>query len=336
MTSSLHLSHHISLYLKTELIEARGLSTKTCNSYKSPLKCFTDFLAERLSKNFFEVLTDELRYEHFYDWMLYEQRKNNWAPATWNQRLSAIKSFVKFLARTDLRYIDLSRRVGLISSKPKSRKKQDYMTLAEFESGLSKLPDNSIEEFRNKLIFQLLFFTGVRVEEFTGIRYQDIVTVRKGCLNLYVFGKGSKGRNIPILEKATVKNLNYYIELLSRRGAESEYIFSGYKGTRMTEENIRKICKRHFNPLIENKHITPHSFRHSAAMNWLENGIEIFYLSKLLGHKSVDATMDYLHETFGIKVDALIRGGQNKKLSKVFQPKFSSNQEYWDSFNIKV
>ena len=210
------------------------------------------------------------------------------------------------------------------------------MTLEEFETGLYKMPDTSINEFRNKLVFQLLFFTGVRVEEFTGIRFQDIVTVRKGCLNLYVFGKGSKGRNIPILEKSSLKNLKYYIELISRRGAASEYIFPGYKGARMTEENIRKICKRHFNPLIENKHITPHSFRHSAAMNWLENGIEIFYLSKLLGHKSVDATMDYLHGTFGIKVDALIRGGQNKKLSKVFQPKFSSNQEYWDSFNIKI
>lgn len=336
MTSSLPLTHHISLYLKTDLMEARGLSPKTCKSYKSPLRRFADFSASKLNKHFFEILTDELTYEHVYDWMLHEHRKNDWAPATWYQRLSAIKSFLNFLARTDLRYIDLSRRVSLISSKSKNSKKQDFMTLTEFEAALSKLPDITIIDFRNRLIFQLLFFTGVRVAEFTGIRFQDIVTVRKGCLNLFVFGKGRKGRNIAILEKATIKNLKYYIELLSRRGTESEYIFSGYKGARMTEENIRKICKSHFNPLIKNKNITPHSFRHSAAMNWLESGIEILNLSILLGHKSVDATMDYLNITFGMKVDALIRGGQNKKLSKLFKPKFSSNEEYWESFNIKI
>ena len=200
------------------------------------------------------------------------------------------------------------------------------MPLVEFEEALSKLPEITIESFRNKLMFQLFFFTGVRNEELTGIRFQDIVTVRRGCVNLYVFGKGRKGRNIPILEKATVKNLRNYTELVFRRGSNSEYIFPRNKGARMTEENIRKICRFHFNPLIENKHITPHSFRHSAAMNWLESGIEILQLSILLGHESVEATMDYLQATFGIMVDALIRGGQNKKLSKVFKPKFSTNE----------
>lgn len=335
MTSSLPLTHHIALYLKTDLTEARGCSPKTYKSYKTTLKLFGDFIAVEQKKHFFKILTNELSYEHVYNFLLHHQRVKKWKPATWNQRLGALRSFVNFLARTDLQYIDLSRRVGLIDLKAVKNNNQDYMPLAEFEAALAKLPDISIKNFRNKLIFQLLFFTGIRIEEFTGIRFQDIVTVRRGCLNLYVHGKGNKGRNIPLMEKATIKNIQYYIELISKRGANSEYIFCGNKGARITEEAIRKVCRLHFNPLIENKHITPHSFRHSAAMHWLESGIEIFQLSKLLGHKNTKTTAIYLHATFGIKVDALIRGGQNKKLSKVFKPTYSSNEEYWDSLNIK-
>lgn len=336
MTSPLPLTHHISLYLKTEVKEARGQSPHTYKSYKTTLKFLADFVAAEQKKHLFKLLTNELSYEHIYNFLLHHQRVRKWKPATWNQRLGALRSFVNFLARTDLQYIDLSRRVGLIDLKAVKNNNQDYMPLAEFEDALAKLPDISIKHFRNKLIFQLLFFTGVRVEEFTGIRFQDIVTVRRGCLNLYVHGKGNKGRNIPITEKATIKNLQYYIELISRRGASSEYIFCGYKGARMTEEGIRKICRLKFNPLIENKNITPHSFRHSAAMHWLESGLEIFQLSKLLGHENVDATMTYLHATFGIKIDALIRGGLNKKQSQVFKPTFSSNEEFWDSLNIQL
>lgn len=336
MTSPLPLTHHISLYLKTEVKEARGQSSRTYKSYKTTLRFLADFIAAEQKMHLFKLLTNDLSYEHVYNFMLKYQREKNWKPRTWNQRLSAIKSFANFLARVDLQYIDLSRRVSLIDSKTVKNDNQDYMPLAEFEVALEKLPDTSMKNFRNKLIFQLLFFTGVRVGEFTGIRFQDFVTVRRGCLNLYVYGKGEKGRNIPLMEKATIRNLQHYIDLISRRGTNSEYIFCGNRGARMTGEGIRKICRVHFNPLIENKHITPHSFRHSAAMHWLENGIEIFQLSKLLGHKNVDATMTYLHATFGIKVDALIRGGLNKKQSQVFKPTFSSNEEFWDSLNIKL
>ena len=336
MTSNVSLTHHISCFLREELGEAQGISRHTYKSYCIALQFLSEFLAIKHKKNLFDILTDELSYECIYEWILKYQTRKSWDRSTWNSRLSAVKSFVKFLARTDNRYLDLSRRVGLISSKKVLKKIQDYMTVEEFEAVMSKIPERNKSDFRNKLIFQLLFFTGARVAELTGIRFQDIVSVRRARLNLYLFGKGRKERNVPILEKATVKNLKTYIEMLSRHETSSEYIFSGYNGARMTEENIRKICRVHFNPLIENKNITPHSFRHSAAMNWLENGVEIFQLSILLGHENLETTTRYLKTTFKIKEDALIRGSQDKKISKVFKTKYSTNADFWESLKIAV
>ena len=100
---------------------------------------------------------------------------------------------------------------------------------------------------------------------------------------------------MPLMEKATNKNLKKYMEQLTRTCPDSEYLFPGQRGDRMSEENIRRIVKKHFRVDLENKIITPHSFRHSAAMNWLEKGMGVYKVSILLGHEDIETTICLLY-----------------------------------------
>ena len=161
----------------------------------------------------------------------------------------------------------------------------------------------------------------------------NTVSLKTGA-HQFLFGKNRKERNVPILEKSTIKNLKRYIDISKQNGIASEYLFVGRDGKRMTEENIRRIVKKHFGGVFENKNITPHSFRHSAAMNWLEKGMGIFKVSLLLGHEDIKTTTKYLRSTFKIKSDALMAAGQNKKLSHVFETGFKSNNEFWEHLGI--
>lgn len=101
----------------------------------------------------------------------------------------------------------------------------------------------------------------------------------------------------------------------------------------MSEENIRRILKK-FNGHNVNQNITPHSMRHSAAMNWIENGMGIFNVSTNLGHEDTSTTQRYVRSTFNMRVNALKAAGQDKQLSKIFTTDFQSEDDFWESIGM--
>lgn len=333
MTSSQTMTFSISAFFKEELKGARGISNNTYRNYGNTIMRFAKYLEKKLHKSLGAILTDELNYEHISQWMLSEKKRQDWLPATWNRHLAALKTFVKFLAKSNVRYLELSSRIELIRSQKLSKKKPSYLTFQQFEEVVKLITDYSVKDFRDKLIFQVLFFSGVRVEELTGVRILDIVWNNRSGVAINLMGKGRKERTILIKEKSTLKNLKCYLDHLVSCGITSDYLFPNRSGERMSEENVRRIVKKHFGHL-ENKNITPHSFRHSAAMHWLENGMGIFKVSILLGHEDISTTTRYLRATMKLKNEALIAAGMDKNLSHKFEINYASNQEFWESLGI--
>jgi len=333
MSDSRYITEYVSSFFREELKLARDLSDNTYRSYKIAIKSFITFLEGSLQKRMFQLTGDDISYELVYDWMLDQSVKKNWSHSTWNSRLAAMRTFLQFLGRENIRYLDLNTRVGLIKNKSKVENPADYMTLEEFNNVLKKIDSNNYINFRDKLIFQVLFFSGARVAELTSLRTQDVMFLKCKNVSLYFMGKGRKARNVTIKEKATIQNIKKYLQFMMRNELSSEYFFPGQNGNRMSEKNISRIIRKHFSNLGQ-KVISPHSFRHSAAMHWLESGMEIFAVSALLGHKDVKATIIYLRSTFKVKSDALDACGQNNKLSEIFKPKFSTNEEFWDHLGV--
>jgi len=335
MIFSLPITEQVSCFFREELRVARGVSPHTYRSYSISMRYLMKYLEVKLKRQIFDIQTDELTYELISQWIMHEKKSRGWSESTWNARLAPIKTFVNYLSKKNVRYLDLAARVELIRSQKRPQRQKDYMTLIEFENILKGIKTFKEIDFRDKLIAQILFFSGIRVAELTKIRLSDLTKTGKSSVNLFIHGKGRKERNVPLMEKATNKNLKKYIQLLTRTCPESEYLFPGQNAGRMNEENIRRIVRKHFRVALENKIITPHSFRHSAAMNWLEKGMGVYKVSILLGHEDIETTIKYLQATFKIKHDALIAAGQNKKISQVFETKFNSNDEFWEHLGVK-
>jgi len=95
------ITHHIALFFREELRVARGVSQHTYRSYSISIRYLTSYLEVQLSKRLFDIMTDELSYELIYNWIIYEKKRHEWSVSTWNARLAAVKTFVKFLSRTN-------------------------------------------------------------------------------------------------------------------------------------------------------------------------------------------------------------------------------------------
>jgi integrase/recombinase XerD len=147
---------------------------------------------------------------------------------------------------------------------------------------------------RDFAILLLLMDTGIRASELCGLRLGDI---QDGYIN--VFGKGSKEREVglgPNAARALWKYVNQYRKELSPKQSE-EHVFIGQGGIPLERNGLYQALRRiGARAGIEGVRLSPHTFRHTFARAWLENGGEIFKLSRVLGHSEMQTTQVYLRD----------------------------------------
>ncbi len=144
----------------------------------------------------------------------------------------------------------------------------------------------SCDNLKHKLIVKLLYSSGLRLQELINLKREDIDFDR----NLLVVkkGKGKKDRVTIISENLKIDLLKYY----SKSKFKTDYIFEGRKG-KYTKKSVQKVLEK-LGRKISIK-VTPHILRHSFATHLLEQGTDIRYIQKLLGHSSVKTTEIYTH-----------------------------------------
>jgi integrase/recombinase XerD len=147
--------------------------------------------------------------------------------------------------------------------------------------------------YKDKAIVELLYASGLRVSELVNLDVQNI-NLNSGYVRC--FGKGSKERLVPIGEKAKLNIKNYLQErdfLLRKTGKSSEILFISEKSERISRQEVYLLVKNLGK--VVNKHITPHTIRHSFATHLLENGADLRVVQELLGHCDVSTTQLYTH-----------------------------------------
>lgn len=146
--------------------------------------------------------------------------------------------------------------------------------------------------FRDRTIFELLYASGIRVSELTGLRPLD-VDLQTGLLR--VFGKGRKERVTPIHDNAR-KMLEIYLS--TWRPAfipKSDYLFLNRSGKGLTRQGVWKLIKTYARKAGIQQPISPHTLRHSFATHLLEGGADLRTVQILLGHADILATEIYTH-----------------------------------------
>jgi integrase/recombinase XerD len=145
---------------------------------------------------------------------------------------------------------------------------------------------------RDIAIIELLFATGIRVSELCYIRSGDI-NLKESYIK--VFGKGSRERLVQICGKETKAALRNYYALFRDEISQSGYFFVNRIGQRMRSQSVRFMIHKYVNGAGIDKHITPHTFRHTFATLLLEENVDIRYIQSMLGHSSITTTQIYTH-----------------------------------------
>lgn len=253
----------------THLVLERNLSKNTADSYSSDINQFFDFTKKRLQR----VTSEDVGL------FIISLREQGYNVSSTNRKLSAIRTFYKFLLKKGVVKINPAELIDSGKSEKRLPKPVD-------QEDIDKLI-NAADNLRDKVIFELLFATGMRREEIRKVKVSDINFTR-GFVR--VIGKGNKERIVPIHPSA----MNMVKELADSQ--TSEWLFPSRKNKDQCISNttIFDIFNKWIKVAgLEGKNITPHKFRHAFATALHENGADVLVLQNLLGHNSVSTTQIY-------------------------------------------
>lgn len=155
----------------------------------------------------------------------------------------------------------------------------------------------------------MLYNTGARVSEIIGVRVADVVLDGAACVHLR--GKGRKQRSVP-LWRSTVKGIRAWLKI-NPQLLPTSTLLPNRDGQAMTRDNVTKrlalavTAAAKLNAGLENRRITPHSTRHTTAMNLLQSGVDISVIALWLGYESPATTHHYVEADLAMKERAFAR-----------------------------
>jgi integrase/recombinase XerD len=147
---------------------------------------------------------------------------------------------------------------------------------------------------RDAVVIELLFATGVRVSELCGLKDEDI-DIKTGKIS--IFGKGARERIVWICNPEVLGMLSEYRRVFGADIESSGCFFVNRLHRRLSEQSVRHMIDSRAKAAEVSQRVTPHKFRHTFATMLLEEGVDIRYIQKMLGHASIRTTEIYTFVT---------------------------------------
>lgn len=271
-------------YLRYE----KNYSSHTEISYYSDLIQFRDFI----DTNYPDVELETVDGDIIRAWIIFLMESKTSARSV-NRKLSSLKSFYRYLQKMGLVSISPLKKI----SGPKAKKPiPSFVNYADMEKVLDlEVLDNDYESFRDKVILELFYVTGMRRAELIGLTDKD-VDLYSGSIR--VTGKRNKQRIIPI-SKNTITLIDDYLEIRNQNFENQTVSFFVKKdGEPIYPMLIHRIVSSHLKWIPTLAKASPHVLRHSFATGMLNNGADINAVKELLGHSSLASTEIYTHTSF--------------------------------------
>jgi len=287
------------------LITQRNVSPETVKSYRDTFRIFIKYL-ERYNKIKPSAININcLEAECLLGFLDFLEKERGNQPKTINNRLSALNCFMRFLSFEIPEQSGMLSRSLMIPFRKEEKRQMDFLTKEEYQALADACELDSELGRRDKLMLLLLYNTGVRVSELIGIRIKDIITDANNLPTyIHIQGKGRKTRDVP-LWKNTALFLRKYMDV--HDADNNSKLFINRIDETLTRSGVRYrlncLVKKAAttNPFIKRKSITPHTFRHSVALNLLQSGVDISTIAIWLGHESILTTHKYMEADIDMK-----------------------------------
>ena len=268
-------------YLQVE----RNYSKHTVKSYKTDLLNFQNFIKKTYEADIASVNYNEIRT------FIISLTQNNISNRTINRKISALKSFYKFLMKLEIiKSNPLSKHKVLKTPKkvnvPFSNKEiEEVLTLLSFKD------EEDFSLLRDKMIILLLYSTGIRREELIQLQLKDVDLNQS---SIKVLGKRNKERIIPLLQ-STKNELKKYISEREKIETTSKNLFVTNKGKKIYGTFVYRLINYYFSAVTTKVKKSPHILRHAFATHLVNGGAEINAVKELLGHASLASTQVYVN-----------------------------------------
>lgn len=271
-------------YLKFQ----KRYSQHTLISYKNDISQYNDFLA----MTYGTLSVKDSGHIHIRSWMVHLV-ENQISPRTVNRKLSALRSFFNFLKKEGK--VDKNPTIKIVSPKV-GKKLPEFVNEKNIEQLFDVILTDDFKDYRNRLLIELMYTTGIRRIELINIKDKDI---QKSSRTLKVLGKGNKERILP-LSADIIGKIDRYIELRTAFFEEkviADNLFVSDKGKALYPKWVYNIVTKYLSQVTTIKKKSPHTLRHSFATHLMNGGADLNAVKELLGHANLAATQVYTHNS---------------------------------------
>lgn len=305
----------------TERLAQRQASGHTVASYRDTFCLLLRYAEQRLSIAPARLDFADVDAPFIAGFLNHLEHERGNSLATCNNRLAAIHSLFRHAA---LRCPEHAALIARVLAVPPARRDSTivcFLSPPEIDALLASPDRITALGRRDHALLLTAVQTGLRVAELTGLTCSD--TELGAGANLRCLGKGRKHRRVP-LTRPTARLLRDW--LAERHAAPNDPLFPNRAGGRLSTDAVADLLSKHVTtaakqcPSLTGKHVSPHTLRHTCAMNLLHAGVDLATIGLWLGHATTKATSIYLHADLALKEQALARTAPPAVGQQRYQP----------------
>jgi len=302
------LTASLQAFFSDRLLQERRASPNTVAAYRDTFKLLLTFVHQRTGKPPAELGFEDLEAPTIGSFLHHLEVDRGNSVSTRNARLAAIHSFFTYASFNHPEHAERILRVLAIPAKRCERALVNFLDRPEIEAILVEPDRSTFIGRRDHALLTLAAQTGLRLSELTSLRRADL-HFGTGA-HVRCEGKGRKERTTP-LTRQTVAVLNVWLKEVGV--TPDALVFPSRFGGRLSADAFQRLVHRYTAaaaaklPSLQSKNVTPHVFRHTAAMELVKADVDVSVIAMWLGHDSVQTTMIYLHADLRVKERALSR-----------------------------
>lgn len=277
-------------------LKERKLSDNTIKSYSTVLEKFKKYISQNMHIEMISDVTKETIRSYL------EYLNTMWKSSTARHHINVVQGFFSYLEENEIIENTPFRKMHIRIKEPK--RLPDALSMSEVNRILKAVycsPDSTMGldeqraemiHWRDCVIIEFLFSTGMRVQELCSLRFSDF-DQDNGIIT--VIGKGDKQRRCYITDERVLEVYERYLKCRRCYASENDHIFITRFEKTLTTQCVRDLVKKYTEMAGIRKKVTPHTFRHTFASMLVEEGVDLSHIQKYMGHSTISTTQIYLH-----------------------------------------